>query len=109
MMIAGLVLTMLLGIATLYLQIKGYTDLSFDANKNAYTSLFYVINIFHSVHLFVALMIVAFVLVQGMMKRFTPARLLAVDNAGWFWYFNVAAWLFVYLIVYLSPHMGSGG
>jgi heme/copper-type cytochrome/quinol oxidase subunit 3 len=100
----GLAVSFTLGVAFLGLQMYEYASIKYHADANAYASLFFVITGFHSVHVFVGLLMNAFVQLRAWLGHFTKERHLAVQNASWYWHFVDAVWIFIFLIVYLSPH-----
>lgn len=100
----GLAATFTLGVAFLGLQMYEYANAKFFADENAYASLFFVITGFHSLHVFVGLIMNLFVQVRAWLGHFNEKRHLAVQNASWYWHFVDAVWVFIFLIVYLSPH-----
>lgn len=101
---AGFALSFALGVVFLCLQMYEYASIKFVAEENAYASLFFVITGFHSVHVFVGLLMNAFIQLRAWLGHFTKERHLAVQNAAWYWHFVDAVWIFIFLIVYLSPH-----
>ena len=101
----GFALSFLLGAIFLVLQLREYADLPFSANTNAYAGLFFVITAFHGVHLFVGMLMNAMTQARAWAGHFTADDHVAVQNAGWYWHFVDAVWIFVFLIVYISPHV----
>ncbi|HEY7802255.1 MAG TPA: heme-copper oxidase subunit III [Dehalococcoidia bacterium] len=100
----GLGVSFTLGVAFLLLQLYEYQHIKFRADENAYASLFFVITGFHTVHVFVGLIMNLFVQIRAWLGHFSEKRHLAVQNASWYWHFVDAVWIFIFLIVYLSPH-----
>ncbi|HZP58408.1 MAG TPA: cytochrome c oxidase subunit 3 [Dehalococcoidia bacterium] len=103
---AGFGIALTMGVIFLALQIHEYTRLEFRANTNAYASLFVVITAFHGAHLFVGILMNALTQVRAWAGHFTERRNLAVTNVALYWHFVDAVWIFIFLIVYISPHMG---
>ncbi len=101
----GFALSFLLGAVFLVLQLREYGSLPFHANVNAYTGLFFVITAFHGVHVFVGMLMNASTQVRAWAGHFSSEDHLAVQNAGWYWHFVDVVWLFVFSIVYISPHV----
>jgi cytochrome c oxidase subunit III len=100
----GLALAFALGALFLASQLREYGKLDFKADDNAYASLFVVITAFHGVHLFVGMMMNAWLQARAWAGHFTSEKRLAVETAGWYWHFVDLVWLFVFGIVYISPH-----
>jgi cytochrome c oxidase subunit I+III len=102
---AGWALSFVLGAIFLVLQLREYGGLAFAANTNAYAGLFFVITAFHGVHLFVGMLMSAWTQARAGAGHFTAENHLAVQNASWYWHFVDAVWIFVFAIVYVSPHV----
>jgi cytochrome c oxidase subunit 3 len=64
-----------------------------------------VITAFHGVHLFVGMLMSAWTQARAWAGHFTAENHLAVQNASWYWHFVDAVWIFVFAIVYVSPHV----
>jgi len=101
----GLAVTSLLGLVFLALQLYEYADETMRIGDSAYASFFYVITAFHSVHVFVGLMMLGYMQLRAWCGHFNATRHLAITNVGWYWHFVDVVWLFVLAIVYLSPHV----
>jgi heme/copper-type cytochrome/quinol oxidase subunit 3 len=101
----GMAVTFLLGLAFLSLQLSEYADEKLIIGESAYASLFYVITGFHTTHVFVGLLMWAFVQLRAWCGHFNATRHLAITNVGWYWHFVDVVWLFVLAIIYLSPHV----
>ncbi|HET6614611.1 MAG TPA: cytochrome c oxidase subunit I [Dehalococcoidia bacterium] len=102
---AGLALAFVLGAIFLALQLREYARMEFQPDENAYASLFFVITAFHGIHLFVGMMMNAWVQARAWSGHFSQDRRLAVETTGWYWHFVDAVWIFVFAIVYISPHI----
>jgi heme/copper-type cytochrome/quinol oxidase subunit 3 len=100
----GYKLTLFMGTAFLALLGFEYANLDLKASDNAYASLFLLIVSFHGTHVFVGLLMNIFVQVRSWLGHFDEHRHLAVQNVSWYWHFVDTVWIFIFLIVYLTPH-----
>ncbi len=101
----GFALSFLLGAIFLALQLREYSRLPFQANANAYASLYFVITGFHGVHVFVGMLMNGMTQARAWAGHFDEKRYLGVQNASWYWHFVDVVWIFVFAIVYISPHV----
>jgi len=73
---------------------------------NAYGSLFYAITTFHTLHVVVGLLMLLFVLCVPKLKPSrSPHR--PLRNAGLYWHFVDAIWIFVVVLLYVLPRWTS--
>ena len=100
----GYTMTFILGVAFLALLGYEFHSLPFKADENAYASLFYLIIAFHGTHVFVGLLMNIFVQLRAWLGHFDEHRHLAVQNVSWYWHFVDVVWIFIYLILYWTPH-----
>jgi heme/copper-type cytochrome/quinol oxidase subunit 3 len=103
----GLGATLLLGIAFIALQVLEYRNhlRSLRRTDNAYGSLFYVITSLHFAHVVIGLLMLAFVLLRAFAGHFSRERHLAAHNATLYWHFVDVVWVFVVVVLYLSPQL----
>ena len=101
----GLAAGSLLGLAFLIIQVVEYSGETFTPQTNAYGSLFYTITGLHGLHVLAGLIMLAVIQVRAWLGHFDQRRYLGVQAAGMYWHFVDVVWLFVYTIVYLSPHL----
>jgi heme/copper-type cytochrome/quinol oxidase subunit 3 len=101
----GMAITFALGLAFLALQLNEYANEELVLQSSAYASFFFVITGFHTTHVFVGLMMWAYVQLRAWCGHFNAGKHLAVTNVGWYWHFVDVIWLFVLAIVYISPHV----
>ncbi|GHB12640.1 cytochrome c oxidase subunit 3 [Modicisalibacter luteus] len=109
-LLIGLVITLLLGGAFLYVTYWEYairmkTETPWDS---AYASITYTITSFHLAHLLLGMCMLLFVLARTLAGHFTESRHVAVKNAVRYWHFVDLIWVFVVAIVYLSPQFYGG-
>jgi heme/copper-type cytochrome/quinol oxidase subunit 3 len=96
---------LVLGILFLVLQAVEYSREKLSFTHDAYGSLFYTITGFHGAHVFVGLIMLAFVLVRALRGHFATGRYEAVTNATLYWHFVDAVWLAVFTTIYITPHL----
>ncbi|HEY7064797.1 MAG TPA: cytochrome c oxidase subunit 3 [Chloroflexota bacterium] len=101
----GLAISFLLGATFLSLQVIEYSRESFTPQTNAYGSLFFTITGLHGAHVLIGLLMSAVVQLRTWLGQFTARRHLAVQNVALYWHFVDAVWVFVFLSLYVSPHL----
>lgn len=100
---ALLVIMTVIGFATIGIRFYEFRNLAVNWDQNAYGSIIWVILGLHATHLITdvgdtAVLAVLMFTSHGRGKRFSDVS----DNA-FYWYFVVAAWLPLYLLVYWLP------
>ena len=101
----GQAVAFLLGAAFLAIQIYEYFHLEFGPQLNTYSSLFYTVTGVHATHVFVGLLMNAYIQVRAWLGHFDADHYQGVENASLYWHFVDAVWLFVLSTVYLSPYL----
>lgn len=101
----GMALTFVLGAVFLILQIIELTHEKFVPTANAYSSAFYAITSLYGLDLIGGLLMTAFTMARAFLGHFNERRNLAVSNTVLYWYFLVIVWVFIFLSLYLSPHV----
>jgi heme/copper-type cytochrome/quinol oxidase subunit 3 len=99
----GLVVAMALSAAFLAIQAVEYTRKTFAPQTNAYGSAFFTVTSFHALHVVVALLFGAVLLLRASRDGFDRERHLAVQNVALYWHFVGAVWVFILSTMYLSP------
>jgi cytochrome c oxidase subunit 3 len=103
-LVAGLVLTVLLGAAFLVLQgneyYNAYTKDGLTLNAGAYASTFFMLTGFHGVHVTVGTIMLLVILGRSIAGHFTPASHFAFQGVAWYWHFVDVVWLFLFIFVY---------
>jgi cytochrome c oxidase subunit 3 len=100
--------TIALGVLFLAIQVIEYRNhlRELRPTANAYGSLFYAITTFHTLHLVAGLLMLVFVACLPELKSaHSPHR--PLKNAGLYWHFVDAVWLFVVALLYLLPRWGA--
>jgi len=100
----GLAIAFALGAAFLAIQLFEYSRETFTPQTNAYASLFYAITGLHGLHVLAGLIMLGVIQVRAWLGHFNPQHYLGVQAASMYWHFVDVVWLFVFTIVYLSPH-----
>ncbi len=101
-----LVLTVLLGIAFVFLQFIGFGEIIAEgyyftgAQSNAKISFLYIIVAFHLAHVFSGLIVLLIVNIQHLRKKYTPANMLGLELGEQFWHFLGIMWLVLFLFFY---------
>jgi cytochrome c oxidase subunit 3 len=101
----GYLIAFVMGAIFLALQVHEYGRLPFGRGENAYASFFYLITGFHGAHVAGALLINAYVQAQNLVGLVNERRHLVVQNASLYWHFVDVVWVFVFAVVYVSPHL----
>jgi len=97
-------ITVLLGATFLgfqaYEYIHAYTDLNLRLDSGIYGSTFFMLTGFHGFHVFVGMLMLAFITLRLMRGHFTSERHFGFEGAAWYWHFVDVVWLGLYVIVY---------
>jgi cytochrome c oxidase subunit I+III len=101
----GLALTFVLGAVFLGLQLVEYSHQTVTPATNAYGSLFFTITGFHGAHVAVGLFMNLVLQVWAWRGAFSQDEHGFVSNAGLYWHFVDAVWLFVFGSLYFIPRV----
>jgi cytochrome c oxidase subunit 3 len=103
----GLLLTFLMGVTFLTLQGFEYDKLleEFTPRTNVYGSLVYTITGFHGAHVAVGLLMNLWLQLYAWRGRFSAVNRVPVEVVALYWHFVDAVWVFILVVVYLSPHV----
>jgi heme/copper-type cytochrome/quinol oxidase subunit 3 len=101
----GLALSFGLGAIFLGLQFSEYGRLTFAPQTNAYGSLFFTVTGFHGAHVLAGLLLNGLIQVRAWLGHFDARRHLAVETAALYWHFVDVVWIFIFVSLYLSPHL----
>jgi heme/copper-type cytochrome/quinol oxidase subunit 3 len=77
----------------------------FSPKTNAYGSLYFTITGFHAAHVIVGLAFSLWTQIRAWKGAFSEERHLTVQNFAMYWHFVDVVWIFVFLTIYLSPHL----
>jgi cytochrome c oxidase subunit 3 len=102
-LIAGLLLTFLLGLTFLLIQAREYTRLGFSPRDLAFGSTFYGLTGLHGCHVFIGLNLLLFALIRSIRGHYSaePDRHLGVEIPGIYWHSVDVMWIVVYTTVYV--------
>ena len=102
-LIAGLLLTFLLGLTFLLIQIREYSRIGFGPADLAFASTFFGLTGLHGAHVFVGLNLLLFALVRSIRGHYGPSAHdhLGVELPGIYWHFVDVMWIVVYVTVYV--------
>jgi heme/copper-type cytochrome/quinol oxidase subunit 3 len=101
----GLAVAFVLAAAFLIMQAVEYSRKDYSIATNVYGSLFYLITGLHGMHVLAALITNAVVQLRAWLGHFDERRHLAVQNAAIYWHFVDAAWIVIFLSLYVSPYV----
>tara|TARA_R110002096_G_scaffold109056_12_gene238703 strand:- start:24497 stop:25090 length:594 start_codon:yes stop_codon:yes gene_type:complete len=99
----GLILTMLLSIAFIFMQLEGYNQLMVQEvfftgkNHNASGSFLYVISFLHLLHLVGGIIALIVVLFNAFKERYNSKNLLGLQVFSTYWHFLGGLWIYLYL------------
>ena len=100
-LIAGLSLTILLGLAFLLIQVREYMRIGFSPRDEAFGSTFYALTGLHGIHVFGGLCLLMFALTRALRGHFTPKHHLGLELPVIYWHFVDVMWIVVYVVVYV--------
>ena len=101
----GIGIAMALSAGFVVLQAIELTRKAFAPQTNAYGSAFFTITSFHGLHVIVALLLGAVLLVRAWRGGLDRERHLAVQNVALYWHFVGAVWIVILAVLYLSPQV----
>ena len=103
-LIAGLVMTVLLGFLFIALQVEeyihAYTDLNLTLESGIYGSTFFMLTGFHGLHVTLGAIMLTVVLFRCIAGHFTPRNHFAFEASAWYWHFVDVVWLGLFVFVY---------
>jgi len=100
-LIAGLGLTILLGLTFLLIQAREYTRLGFAPKDNAFATTFFGLTGLHGLHVFVGLNLLLFAFIRSVRGHYSAAHHHGVEIPGIYWHFVDVMWIIVYVTVYV--------
>ena len=103
----GAAVTFAMGAGFLILQFVEYRDdiQKFHPQTDAYGSLFYAINTIHALHVLAGLILIGWVFLRAREREITRRNSIAVQVTSLYWHFVHVAWLVIFVVLYLSPHI----
>jgi cytochrome c oxidase subunit 3 len=100
-LIAGLGLTVLLGLTFLLIQAREYTRLGFAPKDNAFATTFFGLTGLHGLHVFVGLTLLTFAFWRAVRGHYSAKHHHGVEVPGIYWHFVDVMWIIVYVTVYV--------
>lgn len=97
-----------IALALVFLGIKAYeyaSHVDFRWDTHAYGSVVWLMIGFHSVHVIAVILKTLVVVYLARRRYFTPEKRIAVTVNGLYWYFVAAAWIPLYLTIYLGSRI----
>jgi cytochrome c oxidase subunit I+III len=104
-LVINLILTIILELVFLVLMMVNLQAINYNWDQNAYASLYWVLVVTHLVFAGVMVLENAYVLVLALRGFYNSERHWGVDVDGLSSYFVAAAWLAVFLTVFISPYL----
>jgi cytochrome c oxidase subunit 3 len=98
---AGLVLTILLGLAFLLTQMVEYAHVGFNTSDGAFASVFFGLTGLHGAHVFVGLTLLTIAAVRAFRGHYSPEHHHGVEIPAIYWHFVDVMWIVVWASVYL--------
>ena len=100
-LIAGLGLTLLMGLTFLSLQMREYHSLGFVPSDGAFPTTFFALTGLHGLHVFVGATLLAIALLRACRGHYSPNDHLGLEVTGLYWHFVDVVWVFLFTVVYL--------
>jgi cytochrome c oxidase subunit III len=98
---AGLVLTLLMGLAFLVTQMLEYARIGFNPSDGAFGTIFFGLTGLHGAHVFVGLNLLLFANIRAFRGHFTAKEHRGVEVPGIYWHFVDVMWIIVYSTIYI--------
>ncbi len=101
-----LTITVVLGIAFLFLQVaeykEAYVDFGLTLNSGIYGSTFFMLTGFHGFHVFMGMTMLLIQLLRSVKGgHFTADDHFGFEASSWYWHFVDVVWVFLFLFVYI--------
>jgi cytochrome c oxidase subunit 3 len=100
-LVAGLSLTVILGILFTTFQAYEYGHAAFQFSGHIYGSTFFMATGFHGFHVIVGTLFLTIVLFRALAGHFTPKQHFGFEAAAWYWHFVDVVWLFLFSGIYV--------
>lgn len=103
-LILGLLFTVLLGAAFLFLQAheyhEAYKEMGLTLDAGIYGTTFFMLTGFHGAHVTIGTIMLTIILLRSMVGHFTEDNHFAFEAAAWYWHFVDVVWLLLFIFVY---------
>jgi cytochrome c oxidase subunit 3 len=96
----GLILTIVLGVAFLFLQAHEYAEAAFTIKSGIYGATFYMLTGFHGLHVTMGTIMLAIILLRVLKGHFDSHNHFGFEAVAWYWHFVDVVWLFLFIFVY---------
>jgi cytochrome c oxidase subunit 3 len=106
MVTLGVLSTLILGFVFVYLQYKGWSELTaknvvFGGKYSNPSGSFFILFIWaHWAHLFGGIISLIVVLINSLRKRYTAQNALGIELCGLYWHFLDLLWVYLFLFLY---------
>ncbi len=107
-LIAGLSLTVILGMLFTACQVFEYGHANFSFGGHIYGSAFFMATGFHGMHVLIGTIFLAVCLIRALRGHFSPQQHFGFEAAAWYWHFVDVVWLFLFACIYVWG-AGHGG
>jgi cytochrome c oxidase subunit 3 len=107
-LLVGGTLTLLMGLAFLYVQSSEYSEKltkEFRPGTNAYGSLFFVITGFHGLHVIVGCLVMLLILIAAAFGKISRTHHALVRIAGLYWHTVGGVWVLIFGSLYLAAQL----
>ncbi len=103
-LIAGLIATIVLGVAFLGLQVaeyfEAYQHLDLKLTSGIYGSTFFMLTGFHGLHVTLGTIMLIVILMRAIRGHFNEERHFGFEAVAWYWHFVDVVWLGLFVVVY---------
>jgi len=103
-LVAGLALTVLLGLVFLSVQWveyqEAYDHMNLKLTSGVYGSTFFMLTGFHGFHVTLGAIMLMVILARAIKGHFTPERHFAFKAVAWYWHFVDVVWLILFVVIY---------
>ncbi|MFC0245159.1 cytochrome c oxidase subunit 3 [Falsochrobactrum ovis] len=106
-LVAGLALTVALGVLFSYVQFYEYQHAPFNFADSIYGATFFMATGFHGFHVFVGTVFLLVCLLRAIWGHFTPKQHFGLEAAAWYWHFVDVVWLFLFFAIYVWGGWGA--
>ena len=99
-----MIISLILGTFFISVQIIEYRELIHEGltiSSDLFGTAFFTLTGFHGAHVFIGLVWLLALIIQGLRGRFTAQRNLPIEIFGLYWHFVDIVWILLFVIVYL--------
>lgn len=100
-----LLVLVLMGLASVVLRAFEYPALNCRWDDNAYASMVWVLLSMHTIHVSTDVVDSVVLLVMAWTKPMTRKRFVDLSENSLYWYFIVAWWIPIYVVIYFAPRL----